>query len=472
MAFYNRSDELSALSILKDGRGGRLIVLIGRRRVGKTTLLKNFLENMEEGVYLYVDSTKKPDVQLAEFSEILKGPLGLPDYFRPKSWEELFNGIYASEVPSIVVFDEFQRFVDIDKGAIISLQKVHDLKHDRTKVNIVISGSSVGMLKRLFVDEKAPLYKRALNMIDLHPFDVMTCFDLYRRMGVKDIEEMVRLYCCFGDLPMMFYLFDEYRVEGFEDALSKLLLRPFAPLRNEVSDTMIESFGKEHPTYFGILSAISMGKRGAVDIANQVGINSTYLSPYMSDLEGIMGVVSPERPVTVDPNSKKGRYILKDRFYKFWFRYFYRNGSLVEMGSWDILKERIMISIEEHVSREVEDLVRDLIKYRKLDIGFSLDRIGGWWNRKGDEIDIVALNDERKIALFGEVKWSKNKVDTDVLEALISKSDLVKEIIGYEKRYMLFNKTGFTKDLKERSDIILFDLGDLRKMLDALPPIL
>lgn len=470
MAFYDRADELEALSILKEGQGGKMIVLIGRRRVGKTTLIKHFLGSTK-GAYLYLDSSKKKEGILEEFSDLLRTPLGLPDYFRPKNWEELFSSIYSTSEPCIVVIDEFQRFADIDKSAIYSLQKVHDLDHDRTKANLLVSGSSVGMLKRIFTEEKAPLYKRAINIIDVRPFDIVTCFDIYRRIGVANVEEMIRLHTCFGDLPMMFYLFDQYQVRGFKDALKKLLLGPFAPLRNEVSDTMIESFGKEHPTYFGILSAISQGKRGTVEIANRVGINATSLYPYISDLESIMGVVTSELPVTIDrdSNSKKGRYILKDNFYKFWFRFFYGNRSLVEMGSWDALMSIINDNVDEYVSREVEGLIADLVRSDRLRIGFTPNRVGRWWNRRGDEIDLLALDDRNKIALFGEVKWSNRLTDQKVLDALIRRSELVVEIPGYHKRYMIFSRSGFSKDLRqehEKIDVKLFDLKDIQGILD------
>ena len=471
MPFYDRENELDALSLLKDGRGGRLIVITGRRRVGKTTLIKHFLEGVSGSIYLYVDSTKRPATLMSEFSESVRTVLGLPDYFLPRTWEQLFEAIYSSEKPVIVAIDEFQRFLDLDKGAIYALQKVHDLRHDRTNANILISGSAVGMLKRMFADEQAPLYKRAVNMIDIQPFDVVTCFDIYRKMGVKDIGEMVRLYACFGDLPMMFYLFEEYGVKSLDDALAKLLLRPFAPLRNEVSDTMVESFGKEHPTYFAIISAISQGKHGTVEIANQVGINPTSLSPYMTDLEDVMGVLTSEKPVTerVGSNSKKGRYVLKDNFYKFWFRFFYKNASLTEGGSWDVLGDVISGSMDEYVSRQVEELIHRLILAHRLDLGVTPHRLGCWWSRKGDEIDIVALDDERKQVVFGEVKWSKNPVGMDVVSALIAKSDLVDGLAGYKKRFFVFNRSGFTKEAMtrmQRDGVMHLDLDGLQKALN------
>jgi len=475
MKFYNREEELHEIRLLRNAMPS-MVVLTGRRRVGKTEIINNFLKN-EKGVYFFIDNEKSEKLLIREFSDQLKDCFGMEDYIVIEKWETLLQFIFdiGQKQEIIICIDEFQRLLDINPSVINQIQKYWDTSSAGSQIFFIISGSSVGMMKRIFIDNKAPLFKRAQNILFIEPFDQGTIYHVLDDLGITDPINKIELYALFGGMIHYYTLFEYYDVKCIEDAIDKLILRRFAPLKNEVRDTMIEAFGREHRTYYSILSAIALGKSSKSEISDFVDVKVTSLSTYLDGLINIMGLVHREVPVT-EPNpnrSKKGRYLLNDNFFKFWFRFIFRNMSYYEAGNYNRIAEKIKVEFDSFVGKNFEGICRELlIKLNSHDkLPFEFDRIGSWWNRKGDEIDIVALNLKTNEILFGECKWRSKEVDVTVVEDLCKKASFIDWRAGRRNEYFaVFSKTGFSNSCLEyckKNGILMYDAKDIIACFDG-----
>ena len=471
MKFYNREDELQELHLLRNTPPS-MVVLTGRRRVGKTELIKKFLEG-ENGVYFFVDSEKSEKMLIAEFSAQLKECFDLGEYVKIEDWDTLLKLVFdiGRDREVIICIDEFQRFLQLNPSFINQLQKYWDTLSAGSRVFFVLSGSSVGMMNRIFVEQNAPLFKRAQNILFIEPFDFKTINSILIDSGITDATARIEMYALFGGMIHYYTLLEHYDVKSADDAINKLILRKFAPLKSEVRDMMIESFGREHRTYYSILTAIALGKSTKSEIANFVDVKVTSLSRYMDDLMNTVGVVKRVVPVTEPApwRSKKGRYLLNENFFLFWFRFIFRNMSHHEIGDFEYIGDKIRQGFDSFVGRNFEGICRefmvDLNRREPGQLPFRFDRIGSWWNRKGDEIDIVALNSETDEILFAECKWRAAAVGCGVVEDLRRKATLVDWEKGSRREYFaVFSKSGFDGACMgycEENGVLMFDVDQI-----------
>lgn len=400
MEFYNREKELELLETLYKNKPS-FVVLTGKRRVGKTELIKKFSRG-KKSLYLFVDSNKSRDILLSEYEEHIKEELGLPEYIRFKTPAELLEFLLDYKEDIIIAFDEFQRFLKIDPSFITELQKQWDLKGEKSRVFLITSGSSIGTMKKIFVEEKAPLFKRADNILTLHPFSLKEIFKVMDDLGIKKLQEKLDVYCLFGGTIYYYKLMEKYGVKSFEDALDRLILNELAPLKHEIRDILIEEFGKEHATYYEILSAMAMGKATKKEIGDATHISPNSLSPYLYDLIELLQIAEYVMPVTEKPGkTKKGRYILKDNFLRFYFRFIYKNMSHYLIGNYGVIKRKIASEWNNFKGRILEDIALEFIRKTLSD---EFPEIGRFWDRRGNEIDIVGINRKNREMLVAEVK--------------------------------------------------------------------
>jgi hypothetical protein len=319
MRFYDRQDEMAQLRTLSKAadRKAVICVITGVRRVGKTELVKEFFKK-DDGLYFFADNSKTSSQHLSEFSEKLRQRTGSSERMATRTWDDFFNDLFEAgkRQKLIVAFDEFQRFSTIDRGVPFSLQQHFDLHRADSKLLILLSGSSFGMLMRMFIGQDAPLFQRPSNTIHLRQFDFQTVCTVLEDLGVKSFADKVELYALFGGIPKYYDLLEDYSVANADDALEKMVFNTQAPLRDEVKSVIMEEFGKETATYYGILCAAAFGKTKANEIADCAGIKATSLAPYLFDLTELLGALKKELPVTEDIKSKKARYYLDNNFFK------------------------------------------------------------------------------------------------------------------------------------------------------------
>jgi AAA+ ATPase superfamily predicted ATPase len=426
MKFYDRKDEYSLMERLNSSAPSFLVVT-GRRRVGKTALITEFCRN-KKALYFYVDQNKSIEIMMEEFGRYTATVLDIPGYIRIDSPESLLEFLFGYEGPLIVVFDEFQRFLKIHPSFISQVQRFWDMKNSRSRIFLVISGSSVGMIRKIFLEGEAPLFKRAENIFTLRPFAPKECLAILADIGVRDRDARLDLYLLFGGTIYYYTFLEKYGCTTLETALDRLVLDNLAPFRREMSDVLIEEFGKEHATYHEILAAISEGKCAQKEIADFTHLAPTSLPHYLKDLVDLLGIIEYRVPVTEhDKRSKMGRYFFSDNFFRFYARYIYRNMSLYQSGRYSVLKERVLSEWKGFSGRAFEEMVRTLLRG---DPALQYEHVGAWWNRRGDEIDLLALGTTGNLAMEIKNRDLSLPEARAILSALEKKVPLVKGLSG------------------------------------------
>ena len=453
--FANRTAELQALfeHHAITSKKSQFLVIYGRRRLGKTTLVKEFQKKVP-GVYIFIEP-KSEELILKDCEEVFTTRLGYKPRF--DSWEKIFE--VAQEQKLTLVFDEFPNLGVINPHLFSKIQKIWDDINSKPGLFFIVIGSYVGLMKKIFKDAKQPLFGRASGMMRLNPFDIFTAVKFLMSMGLT-FEECLEGYAIFGGVPR--YL-EELRSK--ENNIERLFFGPTSFLKEEGHNILILEFGSAHKGYFSVLETMSSGKTTPKKIADFAGMNIATVSKYLGELLDEYEMVVAKRPVT-STKKRHVRYYIKDNFFDFWFKNIYSKASLIEINPKEVLKETLN-QLPIHLSFKMEDIIKEVIIEKNL--FFPPTAIGKWWDRRGEEIDIIAIDSKSSQILFTEVKWSNKQLSWKVVEELKRKSQLVQWRINSRKEHFLIvSKSGFTKDCLVRMNaetIFHWDLNDLKELI-------
>jgi AAA+ ATPase superfamily predicted ATPase len=447
MRFLDREQELETLRQIqrRAERRSQFTLVLGRRRMGKTTLVREFLRDAPRAAYFFVTRKRAEDLR-AEFAEILAA---LQPAFREArlTWDGLIRACFdlARDAPLTVVFDEFQNFRFVDPSVFSIFQKHWDTLHGERKIHLIAVGSLMSLMERIFTGAHEPLARRATAQLRVDPFAPPVIEGLLQRSGRRGLRELIRYWTIFGGCPKYYALADAAELLG-EDPLTlidALILRPDAPLREEGKALLVEEFGREHTTAFSILRAIAGGRTQVGEIADITGIPVTALPKELRRLQEEYRLVERQLPLG-DRKGRLGRYVLRDSFLTFWFRYVYPYQSQLEAGRQDKvlgLIRRDLPSLEGHT---FETLLHQRIAQGDpaLRFPFDADEVGRWWDRQGTEIDIVARTKNNASVFFGECRLSADKVDRALLYGLGKKAERIPWRRAIKKTYYGVFTTG------------------------------
>ncbi len=474
MEFYNRENEIAKLSGIAalSMKTSHMVVITGRRRVGKTELIRQFARGRKDVLYLFV-SKKKPYILIDEFRDILAEKIPLMRTVTFRSFEDFFSFVfsYMKENFLITVFDEFQNFEAVDPSVFSTLQNHWDREKDNIKGAFVFIGSVFTLMQKIFEGKKEPLFGRATSRLYIEPLTPYSVSEILTDYNLDAAVHLPFYYTLFGGIPKYYFLLDRYGLFGKSPAeiIKKLYCESDATLQNEGRELLIEEFGKNYHLYFSILQVIAGGETQMARIADSAGINVNSISKYLDELTSYYQVIERRIPVTEYKYEKKvGRYYIKDPALRFWFRYIFRNQSLIEIGDEKSLTTKILNDMQTLMGRSFEELARALLVQRNTGdiVPFRFTKIGGFWTRKGDvEIDIVALNEEEGKILFGECKLKGNKFTRVDAQRLKEKAASVKWRTGKRKEYYaLFSIDGISEAHKkslEKEGLLAFNMKGL-----------
>ncbi|NTV41217.1 MAG: ATP-binding protein [Candidatus Moranbacteria bacterium] len=462
MKFINRTVELKDMNEKWEKNTSQFFIIYGKRRVGKTELVKQFLNN-KPSIYFLADKRNHAD-QLKELGRVVGNYFG--DKILVKNgfqdWLEFFEYIGSKgKQPLAIAIDEYPYLVETDNATSSVFQKGWDQYLKNSKVFFVLLGSSIAMMESEVLIHTAPLFGRRTGQILVDP---MTFANSWKFFPKKDFNDFMKTYSITDGMPS--YLLQMDGGKTIKENIEKKIFSHTEFLYNEVEFMLREEL-REPKNYLAILKAISWGKRKFGEIVNDTGLKKNVITKYLTILERLR-LVEKEVPVTEkNPGkSRKGLYKISDNFFRFWFQYVFPFKSDLEIGRYaHVLDQfdKLFNTLEAVVYEKVcQELIFDFEK--KL---FPIERVGKWWEKE-KEIDVVALSEKENTIAFGECKWSSKQVGTNILRELESKAKFVQWGKGKRKEFfVLFSKGGFTDDMKklakERKDVILVEGNKLAK---------
>ena len=452
MDFINRTTELQALARCLD-RTPAFFVLYGRRRIGKSALLRETCRDRRH-VFLTAD-LGTPEDHLRAFSSALARGLGEPIWtdLQFSNWEKALRICIekAEEEPLVLVLDEFQHLVIAHPPLASILQRLWDHEIQESRLSLVICGSYVSFMERKVLGVRNPLYGRRTGQLRLRLLAARHAGLFYPDWTAADRMNAVGVL---GGVPAYLRLFRQDR--DLRNNLFQALLDPGSPLFEEPRFLMMEEV-REPQAYFSACRAMAHGRSTPNEIANSAGLPYNAMSPLLSTLRGL-SLVERRVPATVKnpERTRRSQYRLHDAFLRFWFRFVLPNRTQLEAGEVEaVWHRRIEPQLAQHVSMAFEDACAEYLYklHRQGDLPAEYDRIGPWWHKQ-EEVDVVAVADDGPL-LMAECKWSTNPVGLDVLESLVAKTPRVAQDLPSPPTrvdYALFSRVGFTDELREEAE--------------------
>lgn len=460
--FVNRERELKRLSKLYESDTAALAVVWGRRRMGKTTLAIESIRDRDGAIY-YQATRGTADQQISSFindaAEVYPGITRIRE-----EWEPLFE--FLAEQDAVIIVDEFPYLVEQTDALPSILQRVWDHTAEKTATTFVLTGSAIGMMHEYALEGTAPLYGRVAKNpngeIEVGPLRFGAAMSFFPEYPPVD---QVMTYGVFGGTPE--YLRAVEDNETLEENVTRTLLRRDGGLHEEPENVLHRELD-EVDRYFAILKSLAEGNRVKNEVAQGAGISNSSVGYYLDRLNDLR-IIERDYPVTVDPDrSRKGRYMITDPLFRFWFRFVYGRTARYEVYGEDAYTDLIDPELPDFVSGTFEQLCQHAVLYAFGDEYRFVEEPGNWWDGSGSEIDIVAPTNGETL-LVGEVKFRQDAVGYDVLSQLESealKVDWHPDSGGDPKyQYALFSRSGFSSAVKEagseRDDLHLFTVNDV-----------
>jgi len=461
--FINRNEELEFLKERYKRKNFEFFVVYGRRRVGKTELIKNFLKD-KKAIYFLCDKSgtvRNIERFKKKIAEYLNEPI-----IASNDIEEVFS-YFVKKIDErvILVFDEFSYLLEKDDAIPSIFQVICDELLKGKNIFLILCGSSISMMESGVLSSKSPLYGRKTGHIKLFPVRFKYFKDFFPD---NPIEKNIEFYSILEGVP--FYLEKFSDKKSVFDNVKEQILDKRGGLYEEVEFLLREEL-REPDVYKTILAAIASGKTKVVDIANKSGIKVQDINKYLKVLIRL-GIIKKEKVIT-EKKDKRSLYLIDDNFFNFYFSFAEPYKSDLEIGELKNIKNKFERDFSTYVGRRFEKLIREEI-VRKAEL-IEIERIGRWWGKipnapKGEnecEIDIVALNEKNKEIIFGECKWEEKVNANSILNALIKKADCVDWNKGKRKEfYAVFAKSFSNKvDEFDGKNVHCFDLEDIGKIL-------
>lgn len=412
MKFYDRQTELEILNRNWTNTTERsmLTVLTGRRRVGKTALLTRGVGQEQPFLYLYV-SKDNERILTRKFQTEAEKILGLHIFGQAETVAQLFEEImrFGESNHFTLVMDEFQNFIRVNPAIPSHIQDIWDRYHNRSHVNLVACGSIFNMMHRIFDNDDEPLYGRQDCRINLLPFRISVLKEIIRDHNPSyTAEDLLCLYTLTGGVAKyVSWLMDAGATT--KEKMLQWVTQAGSPYLNEGTELIMSEFGKDYANYLSILQMIAGGMTSQSEIDSVIGKNT---GSYLNNLEEDYNYIHRRLPLFSKPGSRNQRWEIEDCFLRFWFRFIVSHQSLVEMERNDLLLEIIQQGYTQYSGIVLEQYFRQ--KWMEEQ---RVTQVGNYWDRKGEnEIDLIAINDIDKTAVFAEVKRQSRKLNMQELE--------------------------------------------------------
>lgn len=461
--FIDREQELATLQSEYERKGSSLVILYGRRRTGKTTLLSEFIRDKNALFFLASEESEAQNRnyfkdKAADFigSALLRAA-------SISSWDAIFAAIMERtfDTKPIIVIDEFQYIGMSNPGFPSVFQRIWEGQLKNRSVMVILCGSLISMMESQTLAYNSPLYGRRTAQIKLGQIPFRYYGEFFPGRTRKELIEM---YAITGGVPKYVEMFAES--QDIYAAIQTNVLNRSGYLYDE-PHFLLQQEVREIGSYFSMIRAIAAGNHRLSAIASALEVKATSLTRYLKTLIDL-DILEREVPVTEEnpEKSKRGLYKIKDNYIRFWFAFVYPNMSFIESGNSQIVMDKIRASlIVNHTAFVYEDVCREKMwdLNAKGSWPFHFTRIGSYWDAN-TEIDIAAIDPDGHNLILGECKYWQEPVGENILRELEQKAENVAWNRYHRKTwFVMFSISGFTDELRQlagtRSDLVLVDDG-------------
>ena len=459
--FIGRERELNALERLYQSNKFEFAVIYGRRRVGKTALINKFIDDKNAIYFMGVESNAKQNLENLSKS--------IMEYVSGTEIDSIFSSFQSaleyvfklSEKERIILaIDEYPYVARSSNSLASTLQLLIDKYKDKSKLMLILCGSSMSYMEDHVLAYKAPLYGRRTAQMKLAPFDFEETCRYFKNFSDED---KALIYGVVGGTPQYLLQIDDNL--SVEENIKNTFLNPVSFLYEEPINLLKQEV-REPAIYTAVIAAVATGASRMSEISGKVGEDTNVCSMYLKNLINL-GIVQKETPYG-EKASRKSVYSIEDNMFRFWYRFVFENNSIIARGAADLVYKRIEPQLSDYMGKVFEEICRQYLWKQLLSGNCPVEfaSLGRWWGnnpkeKRQEEIDIMGEQD-KNTALFAECKWTNEKVDLGILETLVKRS----ELFNYKsKHYYLFSKSGFTKGCedkaKEMGNVTLVEYSDI-----------
>ena len=442
--FIGREREMATLNHLYQSDKFEFVVIYGRRRVGKTALINQFIQDKEAIYYMGVESNSKQNLE--NFSKnIMEYKVNIQVDTSFLSFQAALEYVFqlAEKERLVLAIDEYPYVARSSESFASTIQLLIDKYKDHSKLMLILCGSSMSYMEDHVLSYKAPLYGRRTAQMKIQPFDF---FDTCQYFCNFSDEDRALVYGMVGGTPQYLLQMDDRL--NIEENMKNTFLNPNSFLFEE-PENLLKQEVREPALYNAIITAIATGSSRVAEISTKVGEQSSVCTNYLKNLMAL-GLIQKETPYG-EKTSRKSIYSINDNMFRFWYRFIPENNSIIVRGATNLAYKRIEPHLSDYMGKVFEEICKQYLWKLLLDgnCPIEFNDLGRWWGtnpstHNQEEIDIMGEQD-KNTALFGECKWTNQKVDTGILETLLKRSQL----FHYSKiQLYLFAKTGFTEGCK------------------------
>ena len=469
--FIGREKELSYLNEFYEKNGIGMTVIYGRRRIGKSTLIAEFVKDKKTIFYTATKVGKERNLEL--FSEqvtetFLPGVEGISF----TTVEAVFDFIAknVSGEKTMLVIDELPYWAEKDEGLLSILQKYIDTIWQGKNLKIILCGSALSFMESKVLSEKSPLFGRRDSQIKLEAFDYLDSAKFVPKYSYKD---KAICYGITGGVAKYLSMIDP--TKSIDKNIIRLFFRTDGYLYDETRNLLTQEFS-DITLVNNIIEQVASGKNTVNSIANEIGEKEPTVLYSLEKLISV-GLIEKKRCITEEKNKKTSQYVLKDSMFKFWYTFIPKATSVIEMGQGELYYTKV---VKPFLHFFMGTVFEDMCRYYTLqhgilgEFGCFITSVGSWWGMEtiisddgkkmgqSADIDVVALSEIEKKAAVGECKFKNEKLDRRVYETLLRRANVLSSKYTITK-YILFSLSGYTKwfdDLKDNR-VVRISLDDM-----------
>ena len=445
--FIGRENELNTLNRLYQSHKFEFAVIYGRRRVGKTALINEFVKDKDNIFFTGVETNAKQNLDNLSRS-IMEYNTGIVTGASFNNFQMALEHVFelAKTKKIVFVIDEYPYVARASKSLASTLQLLIDKNKDTSKLFLILCGSSMSYMEDHVLAYKAPLYGRRTAQFKIKPFEFLEACRYFKNFSD---EEKALAYGVVGGTPQYLMQIDD--TLSIEENIKNTHLNPSSFIFEEPNNLLKQEV-REPAIYNAVITAIATGSSKMNEISNKIDEDTSVCATYIRNLI-TLGIVKKESPYG-EKSTRKTIYSIEDNMFRFWYRFVPENISVISRGAVDLAYNRIAPELSSYMGGVFEDICKQylwkLLLEGKCAVNFT--DLGRWWGanpktKSQEEIDIMGA--DKDTVLLAECKWTNEKVDLGVLETLVERSTL----FSYKKtHFYLFAKTGFTKGCIDRAN--------------------